>query len=82
MVALANGMWKFKGAGYQSSSTIYLLDSEIIGAIVDSPHSIDPKLVLLTLHSGAININWVLHHEEIVEYIEGKEHAGEVDEEC
>lgn len=75
MPEIANGMWKFKGRGSQHPSTIYLRDDEIVGAIVDSASMADPQLILLTVHSGAVNINWREHHDEIVDYIEGKENA-------
>ena len=81
MPELSNGMWKFKGRGLHRPSTVYLRDDEIIGAIVDNPNTTDPQLVLLTLHSGAVNINWVEHHREIIDYIEEASNARETVEE-
>ena len=77
MPEIANGMWKFKGAGHHHNSTVYLRDDEIIGAVVDDWHMTDPQLVLLTVHSGAVKISWVDHHKEIVNYIEGNSDARE-----
>ena len=71
MPEIANGMWRFKGEGHGYSSTIYLRDDEIIGAIVDDVRVTNPHLTLLTLHSGTVNINWAKHHMEIINYIEG-----------
>ena len=81
MPEIANGMWKFTGKGFRHPSTIYLRDDEIVGAIIDSIDATDPQLVLLTLHSGAVNINWAEHHEEIVNYIEGGNDARETHQE-
>ena len=71
MPEIANGMWKFKGKLSRYPSVVYLRDDEIVGAIVDNANTTDPQLVLLTLHSGAININWIEHNREIVDYLEG-----------
>ena len=81
MPEIANGMWKFTGKGFYRPSTVYLRDDEIIGAIIDNVNTTDPQLVLLTLHSGAISINWVEHHREIIEYIEGGGNARETHQE-
>ena len=81
MPEIANGMWRFVGKGSRHPSIIYLRDDEIIGAIVDDIHASDPQLILLTLHSGAININWVEHHEEILHHLEGDESAREANQE-
>ena len=77
MPEIINGMWKFKGTKRPYPSVIYLQDDEIIGAIVDDEYTLNPQLILLTLHSGPINIDWHEHHEEIVNYIEGGEEDGE-----
>ena len=81
MAELANGMWKFHAKGSRCSSIVYLRVDEIVGAIVDDASASFPQLVLLTLHSGAISIDWVAHHTEIVDYIEGVDNAREADEE-
>ncbi len=77
MPEIANGMWKFTGRERRFSSAVYLRDDEIIGAIVDDAHASDPRLRLLTLHSGIIDINWVEHHEEIISYLEGEANVHE-----
>ena len=77
MPEIANGMWKFNGENRHGRTTIYLRDDEVIGAIVDNEHVGSPQLTLLTAHSGPIKVSWADHHEEIVNYIEGKEDARE-----
>ena len=77
MIECINGMWKFKGKGFPTSSRVYLRDDEIIGAIVDDGTLHDPKLILLTMHSGPIHINWAAHCNDILNYIEGPQGSGE-----
>ena len=77
MIEIANSMWKFTGCNRSYPSTIYLRDDEILGAIIDNERLPDPQLVLLTAHSGHIHVSWVEHHEEIIDYIEGKNDARE-----
>ncbi len=76
MPEIANGMWKFTVKNRHHQGVVYLRDDEIIGASIDDARMADPQLLLLTLHSGPVSINWAEHHEEIVNYIEGKEDAG------
>ena len=79
MPEIANGMWKFKGKDPHHPSTIYLRDDEIVGAIVGNANMSDPQLILLTLHSGPVNISWIAHNQEIIDYIEGDTNAREDD---